>query len=739
VNPAVDSSEFEIRQCLGAGGFGEVYLAATSDYGEVALKVLHNGLDPRSQAVQRLRDEARLLGLLDHPSILSIHDLIVLDDRVALVTEYVDGQDLEHLLVARPAIDIPAGLDVLAAVASALQSAYTTIGPRGTQLGLLHRDIKPGNIRVGRDGSVKLLDFGIAKATGVTREAKTRTSGVLGSFAYMAPERFDPKQTDTPAGDVCSIGCVLFELLSGGEMLFGEYDIKDLFGLALMPERRVEALEQRLGTLQISPNLMELLRDLLAYDPVDRPPLAGLPDRLDGLAAQVEGQRLRPWANSYRWPEVDSMPGGLSGKKLVGTSLGHSPVLGAAPKSRVDTTLPVPIEVPTSVAEPREVPPPPGFRWGWLGASAVTVLMLSVGAGVLGAVGVGLILASRSESAAPVASPTPVAAPTPVEKPSPVATPTPVEKPAPAPENPPNPNAPAVPPVPVPVPEPASASTLSSGSGADRCGVLVDFEPAAVLGRLPPDVHACIAELMVDPRVKQTGRDRAGRIVLADALAKCSKSSDCSAYERLQRHFFLEVTQSDADMLATFAEHLYSTSNNRVERLVEADLWARRALERRDQWSGRKYTDRVKRMNEIRARAAYQRFSLEPSPARRLDAVERAADWAELLRRLNLDATAAMELCASAAGSADRCDRRVTTEAVLESIRFISRPFGATVRVDGLQVGETPVLVPLTHGSHLVKISVDGVESTHRIEVGGGEATQWSWTQSTDTWKSVHQ
>ena len=92
----------ELHACLGAGGFGEVYLGTLHDGATeltVAVKILHRGLDPRSQAVQRMNDEARLLHLLDHPSLLRIHDLVVLDDRIAMITEYVEGQDLEEAVL----------------------------------------------------------------------------------------------------------------------------------------------------------------------------------------------------------------------------------------------------------------------------------------------------------------------------------------------------------------------------------------------------------------------------------------------------------------------------------------------------------------------------------------------------------------------------------------------------------------------------------------------------------------
>ncbi len=100
----VSQRSFRIETCLGRGGFGEVYKAVEEKDGglesEVALKVLRSGLDPAGQAVHRLRDEARLLARLNHPTILKVFDLVVLNDRVSLVAEYVEGQDFEQCMKA---------------------------------------------------------------------------------------------------------------------------------------------------------------------------------------------------------------------------------------------------------------------------------------------------------------------------------------------------------------------------------------------------------------------------------------------------------------------------------------------------------------------------------------------------------------------------------------------------------------------------------------------------------------
>src|SRR5688572_7575723 len=154
---------FDWVRLLGRGGFGEVYLARMhSPSGleqQVAVKLLPAGLAPGSRAVVRLRDEAHVLASLRHPVVLAPHDLAELAGRVALVTEFIEGEDLASCIDPHDPAPLPVStqLEVLEQVASALEVAWQ-------QLRLVHRDVKPQNIRIGRHGNVKLLDFGLASS-----------------------------------------------------------------------------------------------------------------------------------------------------------------------------------------------------------------------------------------------------------------------------------------------------------------------------------------------------------------------------------------------------------------------------------------------------------------------------------------------------------------------------------------------------------------------------------------------
>ena len=159
-NEKNEGHRFEFLGCLGSGGFGEVYLARmTTESGlerKVAVKLLHGSVD--ESAVRRLRDEARLLAALNHRAILQVHDLVEVANRTALVTEYVEGEDLGGLLGAGVEIPPRCAVGIVGEVAGALNGALTSPAPgSGEPIGLVHSDIKPGNIRIARPRTATLL------------------------------------------------------------------------------------------------------------------------------------------------------------------------------------------------------------------------------------------------------------------------------------------------------------------------------------------------------------------------------------------------------------------------------------------------------------------------------------------------------------------------------------------------------------------------------------------------------
>ncbi|MEZ4322117.1 MAG: serine/threonine-protein kinase [Myxococcota bacterium] len=315
-----EKRQFTIKSCLGRGGFGEVYRAsmtnATGLENEVAVKLLHHDLDRDSQAVQRLRDEGRMLGALVHPAILRIHDFVVLDNRVGLVMEYVEGQDLSKCIRGPDAMPPRAVAAVVGRVADALRAAWETPAPGSNEpLHLIHRDVKPPNIRIGTQGDVKLLDFGVARASNVGREAQTGTGHMVGSYLYMAPECLLENQFGR-ASDVFALGVTMFECLAH-ERLFGDLSLRELYVMVLQGEQYDAYVEEALSEVAAPAPLRELLASMLAREPADRPSAADVSAICDDLVDSLDGPTLRRWCKGRAWPPPNEVAGILDGRTIT--------------------------------------------------------------------------------------------------------------------------------------------------------------------------------------------------------------------------------------------------------------------------------------------------------------------------------------------------------------------------------------------------------------------------------------
>jgi serine/threonine protein kinase len=312
---------FKIRRCLGRGGFGEVYLAqmVSTDgvAADVALKVLNEHMSSSADAMLRLREEARVLAMLNHPNILSFFDLVVLNGRVTLVTQYVDGADLDRIR-SMGALPLKAVLEVGACVADALTTAWTTPQADGSPIHLTHRDIKPSNIRIGRHGEVKLLDFGIAKASG--RNVKTQTGLLVGSLPYVPPERFDAEGTETIASDLYSLGCTLLEVFQGRPP-FDDLTETQRLGLAMNQAKHDRAVYAAVDNLGLPSTVRDLLLDMLAFQETSRPDPRKLAHTLRDLAEDTPGLSLKRWSRDFAWPEPDHAQGPLDGMTISESAL----------------------------------------------------------------------------------------------------------------------------------------------------------------------------------------------------------------------------------------------------------------------------------------------------------------------------------------------------------------------------------------------------------------------------------
>ncbi len=201
---------FEIREMIGRGGMGVVYLAHDTRLDRsVAIKSMPPELMDSATTRTRFQREAKLLASLNHPNIAVIHDIIEQESLGYLVLEYVPGQTLAERITKGP-LKLQETLTIALQVAEAVAAAH--------ERDVIHRDLKPGNIKLAPDGRVKVLDFGLAKASGSQDKnqdtAITQPGRVIGTPAYMSPEQACGKETDHRT-DIWSFGCLMYEMLSG--------------------------------------------------------------------------------------------------------------------------------------------------------------------------------------------------------------------------------------------------------------------------------------------------------------------------------------------------------------------------------------------------------------------------------------------------------------------------------------------------------------------------------------------
>src|SRR4051812_6888331 len=208
------AGRYRVLERIGSGGMASVLLAEDERLGrQVAIKRLH--AESPEDTAQRFRREARLGASLNHPNLIAVYDIVTDDEGVLIVMEYVDGETLRDA-IDRGRLPTERALEVLRGVAAGLDHAHAE--------GIVHRDVKPANVLLGRrGGEVKLADLGIATAVESTRITKSGT--VMGTASYMAPEQLEGHRAG-PAADVYSLAVVAWEALSGKRAYEGRTPIE---------------------------------------------------------------------------------------------------------------------------------------------------------------------------------------------------------------------------------------------------------------------------------------------------------------------------------------------------------------------------------------------------------------------------------------------------------------------------------------------------------------------------------
>jgi hypothetical protein len=267
---------YQIAGWIGRGGFGEVLRGFDPVLKrEVAVK-LCRVVD--AEVARSFSREAEIAAGLSHPRIATIYDFGVAEGVPYLVQELLGGEDLADLIARQPMVPLATRLGWLAQVAEALVYAHAR--------GVVHRDVKPGNVRLLTDGTVKLLDFGIAHH--LTAAGEEELGGrVVGTAAYMAPEQIRGEAVDARA-DVYAFGCLAYEALTSRRAIAGETGAAQLFAALHEGPRPIRTV-----WAACPPALARLVDGCLARSPVDRPPgLDALAGELAAMAAGIVPGRV---------------------------------------------------------------------------------------------------------------------------------------------------------------------------------------------------------------------------------------------------------------------------------------------------------------------------------------------------------------------------------------------------------------------------------------------------------------
>ena len=266
-----DMDGFRIVRRLGRGGMAVVYEATGTDGQKVALKMMSHRLvcDERSRAA--FQREADIIETFDHPNIVNMLGRFAMFYTFFIIVEYIDGKSLYELVYDSGPLPAASVRKILGQLVQGLGYAHDSE--------IIHRDIKPGNVMITRDGQIKLMDFGLAKPTNAT---SSDDRVLVGTPGYMAPELLTGGEPG-PASDLFAMGCLAVELLDGTK-LFAQTTVSDVFTAVT----RWRGWNPSSLGLQIDDELAEVITSWLAPEPADR---------------EANFERIAGWAGPVEWPE----------------------------------------------------------------------------------------------------------------------------------------------------------------------------------------------------------------------------------------------------------------------------------------------------------------------------------------------------------------------------------------------------------------------------------------------------
>jgi eukaryotic-like serine/threonine-protein kinase len=346
---------YQVGELLGYGGMAEVHRGRDLRLGrDVAIKMLRTDLARDATFQERFRREAQNAAALNHPAIVAVYDT---GEEVSstgeklpfIVMEFVNGRTLKEILAAEQRLQPRRALEIIADICAALEFSH--------RHGIIHRDIKPGNVMLTQNGQVKVMDFGIARALASGATTMTQTSAVIGTAQYLSPEQARGEAVDARS-DVYAAGCVLFELLVGHPPFVGDSPVSVAYQHVREDPRPPSDINR-----EVPPDVDAIVLKALAKNPLNR---------------YQSAQEMR--ADALR---------AVAGRPVLAT-----PVMPAA-ETMAMTGATMRQQAVTTVTRPAP-PPPPARKSSWVMAVLAALAVLAVVA-----LGIGLFLANRKNSNKP--------------------------------------------------------------------------------------------------------------------------------------------------------------------------------------------------------------------------------------------------------------------------------------------------------------------------------------------------